>query len=122
MEKSKAFHPFSPGPLDDYRKKATFDWYEMKRFMEGEDVLDFKENIWSTLEKDPLFQRKVEKLSIDEQRRLTFLRVKRLVEYDFLSEEEILENPMKACGIHDALGSYNWSLMAKMLLHNLVIW
>ena len=30
------------GPLDLYRKKATFDWKQMKMFCEGEDVIRFK--------------------------------------------------------------------------------
>ena len=33
---------FPPGPLDLYRKKASFDWKQMKLFIEGEDVLKFK--------------------------------------------------------------------------------
>ena len=116
MEKSKAFHPFSPGPLDAYRKNATFDWYDMKRFIEGEDILEFKEQIWSTMEKDPLFQRTKQRLSMEEKRRLNLIRLKRMVEYDFLSDEAMIQNPMKIYGINDAMGSYNWGLMAKMML------
>lgn len=33
---------FSPGPLDVYRKKATFNWKEMRMFLDGEDILRFK--------------------------------------------------------------------------------
>ena len=33
---------FPPGPLDLYRKRASFDWKQMKLFIEGEDVLKFK--------------------------------------------------------------------------------
>ena len=33
---------FPPGPLDLYRKKASFDWKQMKLFIEGEDILKFK--------------------------------------------------------------------------------
>lgn len=30
---------FKPGPLDFYRKKAVFDWKEMKLLLEGEEML-----------------------------------------------------------------------------------
>ena len=33
---------FPPGPLDEYRKKATFDWKKMRLFLDGEDILRFK--------------------------------------------------------------------------------
>ena len=33
---------FPSGPLDVYRKKASFDWKEMKMFLDGEDILRFK--------------------------------------------------------------------------------
>ena len=38
---------FLPGPLDLYRKKASFDWKQMKLFIEGEEVLKFK--VWLLL-------------------------------------------------------------------------
>lgn len=31
-----------PGPLDVYRKKASFNWKEMVLFLDGEDVQEFK--------------------------------------------------------------------------------
>lgn len=30
------------GPLDIYRRKASFDWKDMMRFLEGEEVIAFK--------------------------------------------------------------------------------
>ena len=30
------------GPLDVYRKKASFDWKLMKFYLEGEDIIHFK--------------------------------------------------------------------------------
>ena len=34
------------GPLDIYRKKASFDWRKMRIFMDGEDILRFKVNFY----------------------------------------------------------------------------
>ena len=33
---------FPPGPLDTYRKKASFDWKQMRIFLDGEDIIRFK--------------------------------------------------------------------------------
>lgn len=33
---------FPSGPLDIYRKKASFNWKEMLNFLEGEDIQAFK--------------------------------------------------------------------------------
>lgn len=30
------------GPLDIYRRRASFNWKDMVMFLEGEDVLEFK--------------------------------------------------------------------------------
>lgn len=34
-----------PGPLDEYRKKASFNWKKMRLFMDGEDILRYKVNL-----------------------------------------------------------------------------
>ena len=31
-----------PGPLDVYRKKALFNWKQMRYFLDGEDIIKFK--------------------------------------------------------------------------------
>lgn len=38
-----------PGPLDAYRNKASFDWRNMRIFMDGEEILRFKVIIISQL-------------------------------------------------------------------------
>lgn len=104
---------FRPGPLDRYRKKASFNWKNMKLFLEGEEMLRFKYHIWKTFEQDPLFARNYKELSFAEQREVTFLRAKRLFEYNFVTDDEFFENPMKEHAATDAIGSYDWSLSAK---------
>lgn len=113
---------FSPGPLDCYRKQASFDWLQMKVFVEGgEDVLIFKQNIWKTLEKDPLFDRANDsKLSFDERRKLTMKRCTRLAEYNFLTDDELMANPLLAQAFTDSVGSYDWSMSSKYLLNKSV--
>lgn len=36
---------FPPGPLDEYRKQASFDWKVMTLVMEDENILRFKVHI-----------------------------------------------------------------------------
>ncbi|XP_063396634.1 peroxisomal acyl-coenzyme A oxidase 3-like [Mytilus trossulus] len=105
------------GPLDAYRKKSSFDWRNMKIYMDGEEILRFKNKIWTTLEKDPIFSQSMITESLEEQRRKTFLRVKRLFEYDLLNDDEIFSNPLKHKIFTDSLGMYDWSVMAKFQLN-----
>ena len=39
---SEVLADFPPGPLDVYRKKASFDWKKMKVFVNEEDLLLFR--------------------------------------------------------------------------------
>ncbi|KAM6440615.1 peroxisomal acyl-coenzyme A oxidase 3 isoform 1-T1 [Liasis olivaceus] len=109
------------GPLCAYRKKASFRWKELALFIEEEDLIRFKHKIYSALENDPLFARVPgEELSLEKYRELTFLRCRKLFEYDFLSLEEILEKPLKVVVLISCLGMYDWSLGTKYLLNSQV--
>ncbi|XP_044041086.1 peroxisomal acyl-coenzyme A oxidase 3 [Siniperca chuatsi] len=106
------------GPLDIYRKKASFNWKDMLHFIEGEEMLAFKQHVFKTLENDPLFARQPgEDIPIEKMRELTFLRVKQLFRYDFMTKEELIANPWKTVVLSDSLGMYDWSITAKYFLH-----
>ncbi|KAM9335652.1 peroxisomal acyl-coenzyme A oxidase 3 [Symphorus nematophorus] len=101
------------GPLDVYRRKASFNWKDMLRFIDG-DALAFKQNVFRTLENDPLFARRPgEDLPLEKMRELTFLRVKQLFRYDFLANEG---DPWKTVIFNDCLGMYDWSVGTKFFL------
>ncbi|ELW62782.1 Peroxisomal acyl-coenzyme A oxidase 3 [Tupaia chinensis] len=109
---------FPRGPLHAYRARASFSWKELLLFLEGQDTLRFKKSIFSALEKDPLFARTHgAELSMEKYRELTFLRCKRVMEYDFLSVREMFKSPLKTVALIHCLGMYDWSLAAKYLLH-----
>uniref|UniRef100_A0AAY3ZZB1 Acyl-coenzyme A oxidase n=1 Tax=Denticeps clupeoides TaxID=299321 RepID=A0AAY3ZZB1_9TELE len=106
------------GPLDVYRKKASFCWKDMTLFIEGEDVFKFKQRLFAILEIDPLFARQPgEDVSVERKRELTFLRCKQLFRYDLLTREEMMQNPWKTPVLNDCLGMYDWSLGAKFFLN-----
>lgn len=111
------------GPLSEYRRRATFDWRKMKVLLDGEDVVTFKAKVWNILEKDPLFNRKPwEELTRDEYRKLTFLRIRKLIEFDFLNEEDFILNPNLAPAVSQCIGQIDWSLaMKKFMSHEYFI-
>ncbi|KAL2079446.1 hypothetical protein ACEWY4_025190 [Coilia grayii] len=106
------------GPLDIYRRKASFKWKDMARFIDGEEILAFKRHVWTTLENDPLFARQPgEDVSLERMREITFRRCKQLFRYDFLPREDMMQMPWKTTVLNDCLGMYDWSLGAKFFLN-----
>ncbi|KAJ6216003.1 hypothetical protein RDWZM_010503 [Blomia tropicalis] len=105
------------GPLAEYRHSASFDWRDMKLAIEGEEVIRLRNRIFHTLENDPIFaHRPDQQLSLEEKRALTFRRFKRLMEYDILTDDEYMTNPLLTQTVYSALGQYDWSLSAKKFL------
>lgn len=50
-------------------------------------------------------------------RELTFRRAKKLFEYQFLTDDDIFQNPLKHQMMTDCLGMYDWALAAKHQLN-----
>jgi len=90
-------------PLDVWRKKATFDVRALKNHLYTEEIVEYTEEIWSTLARDPLFAIPKKDLTLDEERELSFKRSKRLVEYEFLTDEMTFDNPRKKLAFVSAL-------------------
>jgi hypothetical protein len=44
---------FPPGPLDNYRKQATFPWKKLRLFVEDEELLKFKVILFDSVWCDP---------------------------------------------------------------------
>ncbi|CAL1687763.1 unnamed protein product [Lasius platythorax] len=57
------------GPLDAYRKRATFDWKSLKLTLESADGIRFQEKLWGLIRTNPAFQRSTGSMSLDELRR-----------------------------------------------------
>lgn len=74
--------------------------------------------MFRTLENDPLFSRQPgEDISLEQMRELTFRRCKQLFKYNFLTQDDVMKNPMMLTIFSDCLGMYDWSLGAKYNLN-----
>ncbi|XP_033123209.1 peroxisomal acyl-coenzyme A oxidase 3-like isoform X2 [Anneissia japonica] len=120
IPKDLGFVTFKPGPLDAYRSKARFDWKEMRIAIDGIPKIQYMNQIWKTLKLDPEFQHIDRELKVEEKRERTYRQIKRLLEYDVLSFESIVENPAIINWFVDAVGCYDWSLAAKIMLNRQV--
>ncbi|XP_075401160.1 peroxisomal acyl-coenzyme A oxidase 3-like [Tenrec ecaudatus] len=118
----KALLPDPPqGPLQAYRARASFSWRDLLLFLEGEELLRFKRTIFEALEGDPLFEKHGDSaLPLEEYRALTFLRCKRVCEFDFLSLADMIQAPLRVQTFLDCLGMYDWSLGTKYIMDILI--
>lgn len=107
---------FTVGPLDQYRKNATFDWKRMKIFMEDPELIKFKMDLWRMFEEDPVFQHPSETLTLDQQRHLAIKQMKNLFAKNPLPLEAILEDIRKPFALVNAMFQYNSSLSVKYFL------
>lgn len=57
------------GPLDVYRKRATFDWKSFKLSLEGEDSVRMQLKLWQLIKTHPVFQKSTYPKSLDEIRK-----------------------------------------------------
>ncbi|XP_026747712.1 peroxisomal acyl-coenzyme A oxidase 3 [Trichoplusia ni] len=118
-----SFVPDLPsGPLDKYRKTSSFDWKRLKLALEGDNIelLKLKYKIWLTLEKDPLFAHSTVSPSVDEQKRITQLQLKRINEYRFHTTEMVNSSYSRRTRtimtINEAVQSLNPSVSVKMAI------
>jgi len=107
--------------LDEYRKKCTFNVQALTELIDGgQELREFKQSVWETLRKDPLFSNSQQDLTLEEQRKLNFKRFKRLQEYAFLTDEEQIACPAKTRAYHEAINCYCTSLLVADTLHRQV--
>ncbi|XP_014215608.1 peroxisomal acyl-coenzyme A oxidase 3 isoform X2 [Copidosoma floridanum] len=74
------------GPLDAYRRKASFDWKTLKLHLEGEDCIKYQNKIWSFMETHPAFKYPTGSLSMDETRRRCNAQIHALIDNDMLPD------------------------------------
>lgn len=89
----------------------------MRLLLEGEEIVRFKLRVWDTLAKDPLFARNPwDECERDEARKVAFQRMKRMIEYNFITEESFMRNPQLGPAMGQCMGQYDWSMCVKKFL------
>ena len=92
--------------LEEYRRKASFDVDGFRVAIDEEDGVELRKYIWTVLKEDPVFHQPTRELRIDQEQELTFMRVKRLAEYDI----EYFVSPAKQVAFLSALCAFDCSL------------
>lgn len=57
------------GPLDIYRKRATFDWKSFKLNLDGEDCVRFQTKLWEFIKTNAAFKKPSGSITLDELRK-----------------------------------------------------
>ncbi|KOB77076.1 Peroxisomal acyl-CoA oxidase 3 [Operophtera brumata] len=88
-EQLKEYYPELPaGPLDRYRKTASFDWRRMKLVYENLNTIKVKHDIWTFMEKHPLFQHTEATRALDDERHITTQRMYAMFNENFIPMEK----------------------------------
>ena len=80
----------------------------------------FQEKLWSILNSQSIFHQPKQPLTIDEYKRLTYLRCKELTRLNLLTDDELYENPRRKIILEQCLAMYDSSCHAKYSLHTTV--
>ncbi|CAK1545067.1 unnamed protein product [Leptosia nina] len=104
------------GPLDGYRRKASFDWRQMKLVYDTLSTIKMKHDIWSFMEQHPLFQHADLPLTMDEQRHLAVKRMYALYNERFAPIEKIAQDPRIFQAESEAMFMFDSSLTVKISL------
>ncbi|CAL7950305.1 unnamed protein product [Xylocopa violacea] len=96
----------SNGPLDKYRKCATFNWRLLKLNLDGEEFVNFQNTLWNFIKKSPAFERRVCS-TLDEERKVCNARIRALIDNDII-------NPIVHNYWVNMLFAYDASIPVKM--------
>ncbi|XP_045475486.1 peroxisomal acyl-coenzyme A oxidase 3-like [Harmonia axyridis] len=91
----KLLKDFKPGPLDLYRKKASFDWKKLKVLLDSEELVNFQDEIVKDLEQYPDYQRNINPKSFDETRRVANRQSNIISNIDSLNITNLVSNLRK---------------------------
>uniref|UniRef100_T1GRS1 Uncharacterized protein n=1 Tax=Megaselia scalaris TaxID=36166 RepID=T1GRS1_MEGSC len=75
------------GPLSEYRKRAKFDWKDLKLIFEEEQTLKTKYRVWKLLEEDPLFAKSKTSLPTNELKRLAAMQMNHMAKLNLVPDE-----------------------------------
>ncbi|XP_048479406.1 peroxisomal acyl-coenzyme A oxidase 3 [Plutella xylostella] len=104
------------GRLDEYRKKATFDWRRMKLSYDTLNAIKLKQEIWKFMAEHPFFKHTAETPSLDETRHITIKRMYAMYNEQFAGVEKIAQDPSLFQAETEAMFMFDPSLAVKISL------
>jgi acyl-CoA oxidase len=104
------------GDLQKWRLKSTFDVPALCNHLYTEEVVEFKKQVWDTLAKDPLFSEPDGELSLVQKRELALKRLRRLVEYEFVTDDDLLQCPMKSPAFNSTILPFDTATIISLQL------
>ena len=103
----------APGKLlQEWRKKSTFDVRALQNLLYTDEIVEFKNQVFDTLAKDPLFSDPDKELTLSEKKELSLKRLKRLAEYEFISYDLMTSSPLKIAAFISILLPFDSGLMS----------
>lgn len=116
-EELKEYFPDLPsGPLDVFRKRASFNWRRMKLVYDNLATIKIKHDIWKFMENHLLFHHPDASLTLDEERHITIKQMFTIHNENFLPLEKLIEDPKLFQAETEALFMFNSSLAVKLSL------
>ena len=111
----------APGKLlQEWRKKSTFDVRALQNLLYTDEIVEFKNQVFDTLAKDPLFSDPDKELTLSEKRELSLKRLKRLAEYEFISYDLMTSSPLKISAFISILLPFDSGLMSTQQIMSTV--
>ncbi|XP_065173728.1 peroxisomal acyl-coenzyme A oxidase 3-like [Atheta coriaria] len=107
---------FKPGPLDHYRRLASFDWKKLKVFLETEDIIRYKHEIVQFLKANPICYPSYKEQSLDETRHIALMRMKCLQTSEIIKYVNMVDNPLKLWACYETLFQWDFGTTVKYSL------
>ncbi|XP_044728061.1 peroxisomal acyl-coenzyme A oxidase 3-like [Chrysoperla carnea] len=106
---------FRSGPLDRYRSLATFDWKQLKVFIEGEEEYKYKHEILKFLENDRLFHHDNDDRTLSEERQRAHAHLKAM--RPIFNHEDLASFSRRFQAFGSALLHWNHMSSARGTIH-----
>jgi acyl-CoA oxidase len=110
---SRLIEDFAPGPLDFYRKKASFDWKKLKTYLFTEEIIKYENDLHEILKTHPEYQKNLLSQSFDEERRTAARQALAFHDIDLVSLPRILENIKRPAMISRTMMQFSPSSQVK---------
>ncbi|XP_049867452.1 peroxisomal acyl-coenzyme A oxidase 3 [Pectinophora gossypiella] len=104
------------GPLEKYRKQATFDWRRMKLVYDSLSTIQLKKHVWDFMRTHPLFQHQSASRTLDEERHIAVKRMYAIYNETFVPDLKLIDDPGLFQAQSEAMFMFDSALAVKVSL------